>query len=171
MAETIGDIDILVAAKRAAPVMDAFTSLSYVAEVIARGDTKSSIRTTKGLQVDVRVIPPNVWGAALQYFTGSKSHNIKVRERAVRRKLKLSEYGLFHAETDELIVSETEEEVYDRLGLPWIPPPLREDRGEVEAAVRGELPTLVEQRDVRGDLHTHTDLTDGLATLAQMLEA
>jgi DNA polymerase (family 10) len=171
MAETVGDIDVLVASEDPVPVMEAVRRLSYVQEVIASGDTKTSIRTTKGLQVDVRVIPPNVWGAALQYFTGSKSHNIKVRERAVRRKLKLSEYGLFHAETDELIVSETEEEVYGRLALAWIPPPLREDRGEVEAAVRGELPTLVEWKDVRGDLHTHTDLTDGLATLEQMLEA
>ena len=170
MAETVGDIDIRVASDEPGPVMEAVRTLSYVQDVIGSGETKTSIRTTKGLQVDVRVIPPNVWGAALQYFTGSKSHNIKVRERAVRRKLKLSEYGLFHAETDELIVSETEEEVYERLGLPWIPPPLREDRGEVEAAIRGELPTLVDRNDIRGDLHTHTDLTDGLATLEQMLE-
>jgi DNA polymerase (family 10) len=169
MAETIGDIDILVAAKRGGPVMDAFTSLSYVAEVIARGDTKLSIRTTKGLQVDLRVVQPEVWGAALQYFTGSKAHNIRTREIAVRKGLKLSEYGVFDAETDELIVARTEEEVYARLALPWIPPVLREDRGEIEAALRGELPTLVELGDIEGDLHTHTDLTDGLATLEDML--
>ncbi|MDP8955505.1 MAG: DNA polymerase/3'-5' exonuclease PolX, partial [Actinomycetota bacterium] len=169
MAETIGDIDILVAAKRPDPVMDAFTKLSYVERVIARGDTKASIRTTKGLQVDLRVIAPDVWGAALQYFTGSKAHNIRIREIAVRKGLKLSEYGLFDAKTEELIVARSEEEVYERLGLPWIPPSLREDRGEVEAAREGTLPKLVELKDVKGDLHTHTNLTDGLAPLDQMI--
>jgi DNA polymerase (family X) len=116
------------------------------------------------------VIPLDVWGAALQYFTGSKAHNIRVRERAVRKGLKLSEYGLFDAETDELIVARTEEEVYERLGLPWIPPTLREDRGEVEAAANGELPDVLQRSQIRGDLHTHTDLTDGLAPLERMLE-
>ncbi len=169
MAETIGDIDVLVASKEPEPVMDGFTSLSYVSEVIARGSTKTSIRTTKGLQVDLRVVPPDVWGAALQYFTGSKAHNIRTREIAVRKQLKLSEYGLFDAESEQLIVARTEEEVYERLGLPWIPPVLREDRGEIEAAQRGELPTLVEAKDVRGDLHTHTSLTDGLASLEEMV--
>ena len=169
MAETIGDIDILIAAKKAGPVMDAFTNLSYVERVIARGDTKASIRTTKGLQVDLRVIAPDVWGAALQYFTGSKAHNIRIREIAVRKGLKLSEYGLFDAKTEELIVARTEEEVYERLGLPWIPPTLREDRGEVEAARDGTLPKLVELKDIKGDLHTHTNLTDGLAPLDQMI--
>src|SRR5207248_8063774 len=129
--------------------------------------TKTSVSTTKGLQVDVRVISPEVWGAALQYFTGSKAHNIRTREIAVRKGLKLSEYGLFDAKTGNLIVAQTEEEVYERLGLPWIPPVLREDRGEVEAALRGALPSLVEEGDIRGDLHTHTNLTDGLATLEQ----
>jgi DNA polymerase (family 10) len=171
MAETIGDIDILVASEDPGPVMDAFAGLSYVDRVIARGETKTSIRTTKGLQVDLRVIPPSCWGAALQYFTGSKAHNIRTREMAVRKGLKLSEYGLFEAESGDLIVALTEEEVYGRLGLPWIPPTLREDRGEIQAALRGELPTLVEQQDLRGDLHSHTDLTDGLATLEQMVEA
>lgn len=169
MVETIGDIDILVASDEPGPVMEAFASLSYVTEVIARGETKTSIRTTKGLQVDLRVVPPVVWGAALQYFTGSKAHNIRIREIAARKKLKLSEYGLFDARTEELIVSETEEEVYERLGLPWISPLLREDRGEVDAALRRELPTLVGLKDVRGDLHTHTDLTDGLSRLEEML--
>src|SRR5207247_10669763 len=101
--------------------------------------------TTKGVQVDLRVVPTDVWGAALQYFTGSKAHNIRIREMAVRKKLKLSEHGLFHADTDELIVAETEEEVYGRLGLPWIPPTLREDRGEVQAALSGELPDVLLQ--------------------------
>jgi DNA polymerase (family X) len=171
MAETIGDIDILVASDTPDPMMEAFANLSYVDRVVARGDTKTSIRTTKGLQVDLRVIPPGCWGAALQYFTGSKAHNIRTREIAVRKGLKLSEYGLFDAKSGDLIVAKTEEEVYERLGLPWIPPTLREDRGEIEAAQHGELPTLVELEDIRGDLHTHTNLTDGLAPLEQMLDA
>ncbi|MGH2676409.1 MAG: helix-hairpin-helix domain-containing protein, partial [Actinomycetota bacterium] len=169
MRETIGDIDLLVAAEEAGPVMDAFASMTYVARVLARGQTKSSILTTKGLQVDLRVVEPAVWGAALQYFTGSKAHNVRIREMAVRKGLKLSEYGLFRVEGGKLVVAETEEEVYERLGLPWIPPTLREDRGEVEAALRGELPDLVQERDIRGDLHTHTDLTDGVAPLEEMV--
>src|SRR5439155_18423308 len=170
MAETIGDIDILVASMDAPSVMEAFVNLPIVDRVIARGETKTSIRTTKGLQVDLRVIEPGVWGAALQYFTGSKAHNIRTREIAVRKGLKLSEYGLLDAESGELIVAETEEEVYEQLGLPWIPPTLREDRGEIEAALHGELPDVVVEKDLRGDLHTHTNLTDGLSTLEQMLE-
>ncbi len=170
MRETVGDIDLLVASEDAGPIMDAFTSLPYVDRVLAHGDTKSSVVTTRGLQVDLRVIPPSCWGASLQYFTGSKAHNVKLRELAVRKKLKLSEYGLFHAGTDELIVAETEEEVYGQLGLPWIPPTLREDRGEVEAARKGELPDVLQLDQIRGDLHTHTDLTDGLAPLERMLE-
>jgi DNA polymerase (family 10) len=171
MCETIGDVDLLVASEKPATVMEAFASMSYVDRVLAKGDTKSSVLTTKGLQVDLRVVPPDVWGAALQYFTGSKAHNIRVREIAVRKGLKLSEYGLFRAKSGTLIVAETEEKVYERLGLPWIPPTLREDRGEVEAAQAGELPDLLEEKHIRGDLHTHTDLTDGLATLGEMIEA
>jgi DNA polymerase (family 10) len=171
MCETIGDVDLLVASETPAKVMDAFASMAYVERVLAKGDTKSSILTTKGLQVDLRVVEPSVWGAALQYFTGSKAHNIRIREIAVRKGLKLSEYGLFRAKSGKLIVAETEEEVYERLGLPWIPPTLREDRGEVEAAQAGELPDLLEEKDIVGDLHTHTDLTDGLAPLGVMIEA
>jgi len=169
--ETIGDIDVLVAAKKSAPLMRAFTELPYVTEVIARGETKTSVRTTQGLAVDLRVVPPDSWGAALQYFTGSKAHNIRTRELAVHQGLKLSEYGLFDVESGKKIVSETEEEVYARLGLPWIPPTLREDRGEIEAGLRGELPDLVGEADIRGDLHTHTDLTDGIAPLEEMVAA
>jgi DNA polymerase (family 10) len=169
MGETIGDVDILVASNQATPIVERFTGLKLVEEVIASGETKTSIRTDEGLQVDLRVVPPGCWGAALQYFTGSKAHNIKVRERAVRKKLKLSEYGLFHADTDEPIVAETEEEVYERLGMQWVPPPLREDRGEVEAAVKHALPELIEEADILGDLHTHTNLTDGLSSLDQMV--
>ncbi|KAB2348858.1 DNA polymerase/3'-5' exonuclease PolX [Actinomadura rudentiformis] len=171
MRETIGDIDILAASTDPHPIMEAFTALPYVTDVIASGDKKTSVRTTRGLQVDLRVVPPESWGAALQYFTGSQAHNIRTREIAVRAGLKLSEYGLFDAESGALIVSETEEEVYARLGLPWIPPTLREDGGEIEAALRGELPRLVTVDDLKGDLHSHTDLTDGLATLEEMVEA
>jgi DNA polymerase (family X) len=141
----------------------ALALLPDTAEVIARGEAKTSIRTTRGLQVDLRVVPLDSWGAALQYFTGSQAHNVRVREIAVRKKLKLSEYGLFDTETGALIVSRTEEDVYARLGLAWVPPTLREDTGEVQAALRGELPALVTDQDIRGDLHTHTDFTDGVS--------
>ncbi|MGW0820728.1 DNA polymerase/3'-5' exonuclease PolX [Streptomyces sp. NPDC002845] len=169
--ETVGDIDVLVAAKKSAPFMRTFTELPYVTEVIAHGEAKTSVRTSKGLAVDLRVVPPDSWGAGLQYFTGSKAHNIRTRELAVHQGLKLSEYGLFDVESGEKIVSETEEDVYARLGLPWIPPTLREDRGEIEAGLHGELPDLVVEADIRGDLHTHTDLTDGLAPLEEMAAA
>lgn len=171
MKETIGDVDILVAAQRSAPFMDALTALPHTAEVIARGEKKTSVRTTTGLQVDLRVLPPDTWGAGLQYFTGSKAHNIRTRAIAVRQGLKLSEYGLFDAESGKRITSRTEEEIYDGLGLPWIPPTLREDRGEIAAALNGELPVLLTEKDIRGDLHTHTDFTDGLASLEHMVAA
>jgi DNA polymerase (family 10) len=171
MRETIGDVDILAAAEDSGPLMAAFTGLPLVAEVIAQGQTKTSVRTTAGLQVDLRVVAPEAWGAALQYFTGSKAHNIRTREIAVRKKLKLSEYGLFRVEDDELVVSRTEEEVYERLGLPWIPPTLREDRGEIDAALKGTLPDLLQVDDIRGDLHTHTNLTDGVSSLEEMVAA
>ncbi|GLY92130.1 DNA polymerase/3'-5' exonuclease PolX [Actinoallomurus iriomotensis] len=169
--ETIGDVDVLAAAADSAPLMEAFAALPLVSEVIARGDTKTSIRTTKGLQVDLRVVPAESWGAALQYFTGSKAHNVRTREIAVRAGLKLSEYGLFDVESGELVVSATEEEVYERLGLPWVPPTLREDGGEIDAALKGTLPRLVQLADLRGDLHSHTDLTDGIAPLEEMVAA
>jgi DNA polymerase (family 10) len=179
MRETVGDVDILATVrsrpaaqdKPATPLMDAFVALPGVAEVIASGDTKTSIRTDRGLQVDLRVVPEDAWGAALQYFTGSQAHNVRTREIAVRRKLKLSEYGLFSVESGELIVSRTEEEIYQALGMSWVPPTLREDGGEVEAAQRGELPDLVTEADLRGDLHTHTDLTDGVSSLEDMVAA
>ncbi|WP_327683382.1 DNA polymerase/3'-5' exonuclease PolX [Kitasatospora sp. NBC_00458] len=171
MRETVGDIDVLATAEDSAPLMAALTGLPYVAEVIAGGPTKTSVRTTDGLQVDLRVVPEEDWGAALVYFTGSKAHNIRLRTIAVRAGLKLSEYGLFDAGSGDKVVSATEVEVYAALGLPWIAPPLREDRGEIEAALRGELPDLVTEADLRGDLHTHTDLTDGLAGLEDMIDA
>jgi DNA polymerase (family 10) len=171
MAETIGDVDLLVAAERPARVMDAFVADGLVATVLAHGETKSSIVTTGGLQVDLRVIDRQAWGAALIYFTGSKAHNIRIREMAVRKGLKLNEYGLFRAKSGKLLAAETEQDVYERLGLPYIEPTLREDRGEIEAALAGELPEVLTLRQIRGDLHTHTDLTDGLAPLERMLEA
>jgi DNA polymerase (family X) len=169
--ETAGDVDILAAAEDSAPLMAAFCAGPNVAGVIASGPAKTSIRTTAGLQADLRVVPLDAWGAALQYFTGSRAHNVAVRQIAVRRKLRLSEYGLFDTGTGELIVSRTEEEVYGRLGLAWIPPAMREDHGEVEAAARGEIPRLVQAEDLNGDLHTHTDLTDGVASLEDMVAA
>ncbi|MGW6390984.1 DNA polymerase/3'-5' exonuclease PolX [Streptomyces sp. NPDC055103] len=171
MKETIGDIDVLVAADRSAPFMDALTELPSTAEVLVHGPKKTSVRTVDNIQVDLRVVEPESWGAALLYFTGSKAHNIHIRTIAVHAGLKLSEYGLFETESGERVASRTEEEVYARLGLPWIPPALREDRGEIEAGLRGELPEVVTEDAVRGDLHTHTDLTDGLAPLEDMVTA
>ncbi|MFF4137284.1 DNA polymerase/3'-5' exonuclease PolX [Streptomyces mirabilis] len=171
MKETIGDIDILVASDRSAPFMEALTELPSTAEVIAHGEKKTSIRTVTGVQVDLRVVRPDAWGAGMQYFTGSKAHNIRTRTIAVHLGLKLSEYGLFDTESGKRVASRSEDEVYARLGLPWIPPTLREDRGEIEAGLRGELPEVVTEQDIRGDLHTHTDLTDGLAPLEEMMAA
>jgi len=168
-AETVGDVDVLAAADDSGPLMAALTGLPEAAAVIAAGPAKTSVRTAAGLQVDLRVVPLDSWGAALQYFTGSQAHNVAIREIAVRKKLKLSEYGLFDAATGEKIVSRTEEEVYHRLGMSWIPPTLREHAGEIEAAQRGDLPELLTEQDIRGDLHTHTDLTDGVAPLEDMV--
>ena len=166
--ETIGDIDILAAADDSAPLMAAFAAGH---DVVASGPAKTTVRTASGLTADLRVVPLDAWGAALQYFTGSAAHNVAVRQIAIKQKLKLSEYGLFDAETSQLIVSRTEEEVYDRLGLAWIPPAMREDHGEIEAAAQGRIPRLVRDDDLRGDLHTHTDLTDGVASLEAMVAA
>jgi DNA polymerase (family 10) len=171
MAETIGDVDLLVASDDPSSVMEAFVAAGDVAQVLTNGDARSSILTRSGLQVDLRVVPLSAWGAAMIYFTGSKAHNVRIREMAVRKGLKLNEYGLYRVEDDELIAADTEKAVYGRLGLPYIEPTLREDRGEVEAALAGELPDVVTLRQIRGDLHTHTDLTDGVATLEEMLEA
>jgi DNA polymerase (family X) len=169
--ETIGDIDILAAADDSAPLMAAFTAQPDVTDVVASGPTKTTVRTVSGLTADLRVVPLDAWGAALQYLTGSAAHNVAIRQIAIRQKLKLSEYGLFEVETGELIVSRTEEEVYARLGLAWVPPAMREDRGEIEAAAQGQIPSLVRENDLKGDLHTHTDLTDGVASLEAMVAA
>ena len=169
MRETIGDVDLLVAGTEAEPVMETFIAQPSVTRVLAKGDTKSSVVTDRGLQIDLRVVPPEAWGAAMIYFTGSKPHNIRIREIAVRKGLKLSEYGLFDAKSGELLAAETEEAVYERLGMTMIEPTLREDRGEVEAAIAGELPKLLTVKQLQGDLHTHTNLTDGLASLEDMV--
>lgn len=171
MRESIGDVDLLAASDRPSEVMELFCALPNVVRVEARGETKSTVLTTSGLQVDLRVVPPDAYGAALQYFTGSKAHNVAVREHAVRRGYKLSEYGLFRAEDDVCVASASEEEIYGRLGMAWIPPTLREDRGEVQAALAGELPTLVEVSDIRGDLQSHTTYSDGTTSVGDMARA
>lgn len=167
--ETVGDLDVLVSATRGSPVMERFVAYDQVAEVVSQGSTRSTLRLRSGLQVDLRVIPAVSYGAALQYFTGSKAHNIAIRTRAVKRGLKINEYGV-HRE-DKRIAGRTEEEVYRAVGLPVIPPELRENRGEIEAAAAGRLPTLVTQEDIRGDLHCHTRATDGHDSLEAMAAA
>ena len=171
MKETVGDIDLLVTSARPAEVMRAFTGLPQVADVLERGETKASIRHREGIQVDLRVVEPASFGAALVYFTGSKQHNIRIRELALKRGLKLNEYGVFRESTGRRVAGATEEDVYAALGLAWIPPELREDAGEVEAAARDALPRLVELGDVRGDLHCHTNASDGHHTIEALVAA
>ena len=169
--ETIGDIDILITSQNPEKIMRTFTSLPQVREILAEGPTKSSIITKDDLHIDVRVVEPISFGAALQYFTGSKAHNIKLRELALKRGLKINEYGVFEVESGNRIAGEKEEEVYQALNLPFIPPELREDRGEIEAAQEKKLPQLVEYSQIRGDLHLHTKWSDGAHTIRQMAEA
>ena len=171
MRDTIGDIDILVASTAPDEVIAAFVSLPLVKEVIARGPTKSSVLTEGDVQMDLRVVDPHAWGAALQYFTGSKAHNVHLRELANRQGLKISEYGVFREDTGDRVAGAEEEEVYAALGLAWIPPELREDQGEIEAAREGSLPRLIAVEDLRGDLHAHTNWSDGAATLEEMARA
>jgi len=171
MKETVGDIDILVTSSKPAAVMQAFVTLPQVAEVLERGTTKASIRHREGIQVDLRVVDPECFGAALVYFTGSKQHNIHVRDIGVKKGLKISEYGVFRASTGRRLVSATEAEVYAAVGLPWIPPELREDAGEIEAGLRRRLPDLVELDEIRGDLHCHTNATDGHHTIEALVTA
>jgi DNA polymerase (family 10) len=168
--DTVGDIDLLVAAPDAAPVMEAVCNAPGVEECLARGETKSSVKLREGVQVDVRVVAPESWGAALHYFTGSKEHNVAMRGLAIQRGLKINEYGVWDAE-ERRVGGAEEAEIFASVGLPWIPPELRENRGEIEAAQAGRLPKLVEVADVRGDLHMHTVETDGRATLEEMVEA
>ena len=169
-ADTIGDVDIVVATTDPVPVMDHVAHHRLATEVVGHGDTKTSIITRTGLQVDVRAVAPEHFGAAILYFTGSKAHNIALRQRAIDRGWLLNEYGLL--EDGTTIASETEEAIYAALDLPWIPPPLRENTGEIEVAAAGELPDLVELEDIRGDLHYHTTRSgDGRSTLEEMVRA
>ena len=170
MRETIGDLDLLVATEDPAPVMARFRELSQVAEVLLSGPTKTSVRTREGLQADLRVLEPVRWGTALQYFTGSQAHNIHLRALALERGLSLSEYALKREDGSEILCA-SEEEVYAALGLPLIPPELREDRGEIEAAQEGRLPDLIELEDLRGDLQFHTTWSDGRHSLLEMAQA
>jgi DNA polymerase (family 10) len=170
--ETVGDVDLLVTGPDAAAALDRFVVYPEVVEVLGRGENKASAKLGReGLQVDVRALPRENFGAALQYFTGSKEHNVALRARAVRMGLKLSEYGLFRAQEETRVAGETEAGVYQALGLAWIPPELRENHGEIEAAAEGRLPDLVDLKDIRGDLHMHTTATDGRATLEEMVDA
>lgn len=167
--ETIGDLDILVTASPGSSVMDRFASYPEVEEVLAQGATKASLRLACKLQVDVRVVPKESYGAALQYFTGSKAHNVALRQMAQQQGLKINEYGVFKG--DQSVAGATEESVYASVGLPWIPPELRENRGEFDAARAGRLPTLVEVADLKGDLHAHSKATDGQNSMKEMAEA
>src|SRR2546426_5155963 len=169
--ETIGDVDIVLAGDDAAPIFEVFARAPSVERVLARGDTKCSVIVDRGLEIDLRVVPPRSFGAALLYFTGSKEHNVRLRDLALKRKLLLNEYGLYRVGAEERgqeIASRTEEEVYTALEMDFIPPELREDRGEVDAAKAHALPKLAELAQVRGDLHTHTNWTDGRDPLADM---
>ncbi len=167
--ETIGDIDVLVASTRPDRVIEAFTHLEQVEEVLAAGSTKASVRIAGALQVDLRVVEPASWGAALVYFTGSADHNVRLRGLAIDRGMKLNEYALLKGE--RAVAAKTEAAVYSKLGLEFVPPELREDRGEVEAAQAGELPELIEVGDMRGDLHVHSNWSDGHGTIEEMARA
>lgn len=171
--DTVGDIDVLVVAKEPAAVMDQLDRYGDREEVLARGDTKMSIRTYRGIHVDLRVVPAESFGAALQYFTGSKDHNVIVRGMAKDRGLKINEYGVFRVDdgSETRVAGATEEEVYAAIGLPVFPPELREGRREFEWAAAGQLPKLIELGDIRGDLHMHTTATDGTATIEEMVSA
>jgi DNA polymerase (family 10) len=171
MRETVRDFDLLITSTKPAKVMEAFIALPQVAEVLAHGETKATVRHREGIQMDLRVVEPECFGAALQYFTGSKDHNIRVRELASRKGLKVSEYGVFKEATGTRIAGATEEEVYKAIGLPYIPPELREDTGEVEAALEGRLPDLLTLDDLRGDLHAHTNWSDGHHQLEALVQA
>lgn len=169
--DTIGDIDILVTSKQPKKIMEKFVHLPEVKEILAEGLTKSAILTQQNIQVDLRVVEPDSFGAALQYFTGSKAHNVRLREMAVKQDLKINEYGVFQTKDDKKIAGKEEQEVYKKLGLSFIVPELRENRGEFEAAQKNHLPELVTMNDIKGDLHIHTSFSDGLNTIEEVVEA
>lgn len=169
--DSIGDLDIICCTDRPEDAIHAFTTHPDVKDVVAMGKTKSTVKLRNGMQVDLRVIDETSYGSGLLYFTGSKAHNVALRDLAKRKGLKINEYGVFKEPGDVWIAGATEEDVYESVGLPWIPPELRENRGEIEAALEGRLPKFVEVADIRGDLHAHTTESDGLSTLDQMAEA
>lgn len=169
--DTIKDIDILVTSKNPKEVMRAFIHLPHVREVLMHGPTKSSIITYENIQVDLRVVEKESYGAALAYFTGSKAHNIRIREMAMKKGLKINEYGIFRESDNRKIGGEEESDVYRILGLPFIPPELREDQGEIEAALEGRLPELIDLSDIKGDLHVHSKWSDGSYNFQQLIEA
>ncbi len=169
MKETVGDIDILVQTDKGAEVIEKFVHLPQVTRILAAGDTKGSVIVEDRIQIDLRAIRKESFGAALQYFTGSKAHNIHLREIAKKNGLKINEYGVFRGE--EKIAGETEEDVYGSLSLAWIPPEMREDRGEIELAAENRLPKLIELKDIRGDLHVHSKWSDGGATIEEVVQA
>lgn len=168
MRETVGDLDLLAATTRPEAALEAFVKLPMVQRVLGHGDTKASVVMEGGLQVDLRAVPPESYGAALQYFTGSREHNVRLREMARKVGLKINEYGVFKGE--ERVAGDTEESVYASLGLPWIPPEMREDRGEIDAALENRLPKLIELSDMRADLHCHTKASDGELTIEQLAD-
>lgn len=167
--ETVGDLDILVTHTKNSDVMERFTKYEDVERVISKGETKSTVVLRFGLQVDLRAVAEESYGAALHYFTGSKAHNIAIRQMGVKKNLKINEYGVFKGE--KRIAGRTEEEVYQQVGLPYIEPELREKRGEIEAAQNGRLPRLIETNDIKGDLHAHTRYTEGRNSIEEMVEA
>jgi len=169
MQETVGDLDILVISNKPSQVMDFFMKMPEVQEIIAKGQTKTSVRLNIGMDADVRVLPPESFGAALQYFTGDKYHNIALREIAIKKGYKLNEYGLFKGE--KLIAGKTEEEIYKKLGMELMEPELRTNHGEIEAALTGKLPKLIGYDDLKGDLQVQTDWTDGENSIKEMAEA
>lgn len=170
--ETVKDIDIVAASENPAPIMDSFASLPEIAELKAKGETKSAALLSVGISVDLRVVSPSQYASALNYFTGSKEHNVALRSRAIKMGMKLSEYGLFRCdgEKEMLIDCQTEEDIYKTLGLAYIPPELREDRGEIEAAEKNKLPNLISLEDIQGTFHFHTNFSDGALTLEQVAE-
>lgn len=167
--ETVGDLDILVTQRRDADIMERFVAYDDVDRVVSRGKTRSTVILRSGLHVDLRAVAAVSYGAALHYFTGSKAHNVAIRQMALKQGLKVNEYGVFRE--DERIAGQTEEAVYEAVGLPYIPPELRENRGEIEAAGAGDLPELITEADIRGDLHAHTEATDGRHSIEEMARA
>lgn len=171
MKETVGDLDFLVAAKDAGPVMDFFTKMPEVEEVKGRGPAKAFVRLQGGIDADVLVVPEASWGSALLYFTGSKDHNVELRKIAIEKKLRLNEWGVFEAGTEKMIAGRTEEQVYRALGLQWMPPEMRENTGEIQLAAKNRIPGLVEYGSLKGDLQVHSNNTDGTATIEEMARA